>query len=76
MVFQKELYTMVFQMLLCGEYYENESDSRLSVKLVPNVVDRECHVVSVTDPYGRILGFLDRKRYYFFPVAPQFYTRG
>jgi hypothetical protein len=22
-------------------------------------------VVSVTDPYGRILGFLDRSRYYF-----------
>jgi hypothetical protein len=22
--------------------------------------DRGCHVVSVTDPYGRILGFLDR----------------
>jgi hypothetical protein len=21
-----------------------------------------CHVVSVTDPYGRILGFLDRSR--------------
>jgi hypothetical protein len=26
--------------------------------------DRECHVVSVTDPYGRILGFLDRNRYF------------
>jgi hypothetical protein len=25
-----------------------------------------CHVVSVTDPYGRILGFLDRSRYFFF----------
>jgi hypothetical protein len=24
----------------------------------------ECHVVSVTDPYGRILGFLDRSRYF------------
>jgi hypothetical protein len=23
-----------------------------------------CHVVSVTDPYGRILGFLDRSRYF------------
>jgi hypothetical protein len=27
-------------------------------------------VVSVTDPYGRILGFLDRSCYYFFQVAP------
>jgi hypothetical protein len=25
-------------------------------------------VVSVTDPYGRILGFLDRSRYFFFQV--------
>jgi hypothetical protein len=26
--------------------------------------DRRCHVVSMTDPYDRILGFLDRRRYY------------
>jgi hypothetical protein len=26
--------------------------------------DRECHVVRVTDPYGRILGFLDSSRYF------------
>jgi hypothetical protein len=25
---------------------------------------RGCHVVSVMDPYGRILGFLDRSRYF------------
>jgi hypothetical protein len=25
---------------------------------------RGCHVVSVTDPYGRTLGFLDRSRYF------------
>jgi hypothetical protein len=37
---------------------------------------RGCHVVSVTNPYGRILGFLDRSRYYFFQVAPQLYSRG
>jgi hypothetical protein len=24
--------------------------------------DRGCHVVSVTNPYGRILGFLDREQ--------------
>jgi hypothetical protein len=23
-----------------------------------------CHMVSVTDPYGRILGFRDRSRYF------------
>jgi hypothetical protein len=26
--------------------------------------DRGCHMVSVTDPYSRILGFLDRNRYF------------
>jgi hypothetical protein len=31
-------------------------------------------VVSVTDPYGRNLGFLDRSRYFFFQVAPQLYS--
>jgi hypothetical protein len=31
------------------------SDSRLSAKLLPT------YVVSVTDPYGRILGFLGRR---------------
>jgi hypothetical protein len=36
------------------------SDLRLSAKLVPTFTDRGCHVASVTDPYGRILGFLDR----------------
>jgi hypothetical protein len=33
------------------------SDRRLSAKLVPAFADRECHVIRVTDPYGRILGF-------------------
>jgi CBS-domain-containing membrane protein len=35
------------------------SDRRLVAKLVPTFADRACHVVSVTDPHGRILGFLD-----------------
>jgi hypothetical protein len=43
--------------------------SRLSAKLVPALADRGCYVVSVTDPYGRILSFLDRSRYVFFQVA-------
>jgi hypothetical protein len=38
-------------------------------KIAPTLVDRECHVVSATDPYGRILGFLDRSRYFFLQVA-------
>jgi hypothetical protein len=39
-------------------------------KLVLTSADRSCHVVSVTDPYGCILGFLDRSRYHSFQVAP------
>jgi hypothetical protein len=31
---------------------------------LPTFADRGCHVVSVTGPYGRILGFLDRSRYF------------
>jgi hypothetical protein len=53
-----------------------QSDSRLWATLVPTFADRGCHVVSVTDPYGLILGFLDRSRYFFFQVAPQLYSRG
>jgi hypothetical protein len=30
----------------------------------------------VAEPYGRNLGFLDRRRYFFFQVAPQLYSRG
>jgi hypothetical protein len=40
------------------------SDRHLSAKGLPTFADRGCHVVSVTDPYGRILGFLDRSRYF------------
>jgi hypothetical protein len=46
------------------------NDRRLSAKWLPILyqifTDKGCHVVSVTDPYGRILGFLDRSRY--FPI--------
>jgi hypothetical protein len=52
------------------------SDRRLLAKLVPTLADRGCHMASVTDPYDRILGFLDRSRYFFFQVAPQLYSRG
>jgi hypothetical protein len=52
------------------------SGRRLSAKLAPTFAERGCHVVSVTDPYGSILVFLDRSRYFFFQVAPQLYSRG
>jgi hypothetical protein len=35
-------------------------------KLVPTFADRRWRVVSATDLHGRILGFLDRSRYYVF----------
>jgi hypothetical protein len=37
------------------------SDRRLSVKRLPTFADKGCHVVSVTNPFGRILGFLDTR---------------
>jgi hypothetical protein len=52
------------------------SDRCLSAKLVPNFSDIGYHVVSVTDPYSRIRGFLDRSSYFFLKVAPQLYSRG
>jgi hypothetical protein len=36
-------------------------DRRLSAKLVPTFAHIGCHVVSVTDPYSRILDFLEQK---------------
>jgi hypothetical protein len=60
-----------------AKYTGRVSDRRLSSKLVQNFfAEKRCHVVSVTDNHGRILGFLDWNRYYFFQVAPQLYSRG
>jgi hypothetical protein len=36
--------------------------------------DRGCHMVTMTDPCGRILGFLDRSHYFFYQVAPPLYS--
>jgi hypothetical protein len=51
---------------LCGLSPRSElyrpSNHRFSAKLQLTFADRGCHVVRVTDPYGRILGFLDRTR--------------
>jgi CBS-domain-containing membrane protein len=51
-----------------------QRDRRLLAKLVPTFAAGGCHVVSVTDPYGHILGFLERSRYFLFEVAPQLYS--
>jgi hypothetical protein len=48
---------------------------RLSATLVPSFADRRFYVLSLTESYGRILGFLDRSRYFLFQVAHQFYWR-
>jgi hypothetical protein len=50
-------------------------DRRLSAKLVTTFADRGCRVVSMTYPYGQILGFLDWSNYYYFQVAPQLYSQ-
>jgi hypothetical protein len=47
----------------------------MSAKLVPTLLIGG-YVLSTTDPYGRILGFLDRNRYFLFQVALQLYSRG
>jgi hypothetical protein len=55
------------------------SNRRLSAKLVAIFAvsaDRGSYVVSVTDPCGRILDFLDQSRYFFFQVAPHLYSWG
>jgi hypothetical protein len=49
---------------------------RLSAKLVPTFADRGCHVVSVIDPLGRNIRFLDQRLYFFLQVAPQFRSLG
>jgi hypothetical protein len=41
------------------------SDRPLSANWLPTFTDKGCHVVSVTDPYGHIPGFLDRSRYFY-----------
>jgi hypothetical protein len=57
--------------------YTDRADRRLSAKLVSTFENRGCHVGRVTDPYGRIFGFLDLSRYFFFfQAAPQLYSRG
>jgi hypothetical protein len=51
------------------------SDLRSSAKLVPNLWNRGHHVVSVTDPYGRILGFLDCNLFFFLLSSSVVLTR-
>jgi CBS-domain-containing membrane protein len=59
-----------------SELYITIEGQSLFAEVIPTFADRGCHVVSVTDPCGRILGFLDRSRYFFFQIAHQLYSRG
>jgi hypothetical protein len=52
------------------------SERRMLVKLFPTIADRGRQVVSVTDPYGHILGFSRLEPLLFFQVATQLYSRG
>jgi hypothetical protein len=47
----------------------------LSAKLVPTFADKGCCIVSITDPCGRNLSFIDQSHYYFFQVASQLNSR-
>jgi hypothetical protein len=53
----------------------NIHDRAAAVCRVSTFADRGCRVVRVTDPYGRILDFLDRSRYFVFQIAAQLYSR-
>jgi hypothetical protein len=48
------------------------SDRHLSAKWLPTCADRKCHVVSVTDPSGRISRFSRQEPLLSYQVAPQF----
>jgi hypothetical protein len=68
-------YPRIRQNKFASELYRPR-DCRLLSKLLPTFADRGRHVVSVTDPYCRILGFLDSSCCIFFQVAPKLYSRG
>jgi hypothetical protein len=56
--------------------YTDQATAACRAKFVPTFAGTGSHVVSVTDPYGHILKFLDWSRYFFFQVAPQLYSQG
>jgi hypothetical protein len=46
--------------------WEKTSVALVRERMTPTFVDRGCHVVSVADPYGRILDFLGRNVFFYF----------
>jgi hypothetical protein len=39
-------------------------------EVIPTLADRRCHMVSVTDPYGRIFDFIDLEPLLFLSSSP------
>jgi hypothetical protein len=71
------IYIYIYIYILCGlSPWANYADRATAACWFQLFAVRVCHVVSVTDPYGHILVFLDRSHYFFFRVATQLYSRG
>jgi hypothetical protein len=76
------LYTSIkialWNVIICLELYEQNKQTLWPepTSELHRSSDHGCHVVSVTDPYGRVLGFIDRSRYIFVQVAFQLYSGG
>jgi hypothetical protein len=62
-------YLILVRSLLCAVMNVINSVARLSAKLVPPSVDRGCHVVNVTHPYGRNLVFFRLELLLFIPSS-------
>jgi hypothetical protein len=64
-----KIFNLYLKYFLYDEHYIRKTESMselyrpndryLSAKLVPTSADIGCNVVIMTDPYGRILGFLN-----------------
>jgi hypothetical protein len=62
--FHLNIFLYLFHIYIYFKYFYflyRHSDRRLSTKLVPTFEERGCQVVSVTDSYGGILGFLHQR---------------
>jgi hypothetical protein len=66
----------VFAVTLDGVWIGNGIYWSLWYMKLVTKTDRGCHVVSVTNPHGRSLGFLDWSPYFFFQVALQLWSSG
>jgi hypothetical protein len=63
-------------LFLCGASFQPHMKQRVKLQLCAKFADRRGQAVSVPDPYGLNLAFLDRSHYFSFQVAPQLDSRG